>query len=155
METRTATNSIGWRSLLKDNLAGIAVLFFVFFISFPINAIGFLGFILFLSGLPFVLAMLPLSYVALLIHPSSEWRARWWFIASLISWAIAPLLGGLLYPLLNSLGSQPAVVSDPGAFVVWTQWLWALPFMAWYSLVGLIRNNKPSRAETVAGPAVA
>ncbi len=155
METQTATNRIGWRTLLTDNLAGFAVLFFVFFISFAINTIGFLGYILFFSGLPFVLVMLLLSHVALLIHPSSRWRARWWFIASLISWAIAPLLGGVLYPLLNSLGSQPAVVSDPGAFVVWTQWLWALPFMVLYFLVGLIRNNKHSRAETVAAPTVA
>lgn len=155
MNMNTASSRISWRSLLIDNIFGIAFLLCVLFLTVAISAIGFLGYVLFLSGVPLVLVMIPLSFVALLASEQSLGIARWWFVASFIAWAVSPLIGGWLYPLLNSLGDQPVVVSDPGAFVVWTQWIWALPFLGLYALIGAFRMRKSRTNEIAGSPVVA
>lgn len=138
----TANARISWRSLIIDNSLGLVSLFVVLILTVMFSAIGFFGFVFVLSVLPLALAMIPLSFIALLFPEPTHWRARWWFLAAFAAWAVAPLLGSWLYQALNSLGDQPAIVSDAGSFVVWTQWLWAFPFLGLYLSIGANRLTK-------------
>lgn len=153
MDMNNASGQITWRTLVADNMFGIAALFCILLLSFGISAVGFLGIVLFMSGIPFVLAMLPVSFLTLLASKDSAWRMWGWFAAALFAWAISPVLGGWIYPIMNSWG-DPATISDPGTFVVWTQWLWALPFLAIYALIGAVRNHKQRQSQPASNPAI-
>jgi len=155
MTMNTTNTHIGWRSLIVDNVLGLASLLVILMLTVTISAIGFLGFVFVLSGVPLVLAMIPLSFIALVLPEISLWRARWWFLAAFVAWAISPVLGGWLYPFLNSLDDQQAIVSDAGSFVAWTQWLWALPFLALYLIIGAGRLRESHSTDLTKSPIAA
>lgn len=142
MDMTIAPRRTNWSSLLVDNILGLAFLIGTLFLTISISAIGLLGYVLFLSGVPVTLTMMPLSFLALLIPHRSQWRASWWFLTVAVAWVVSPIVGGVLFPWFNSLGDQPAVVSDLGSLVVWTQWLWTLPFIMVYLAIGHYRVRK-------------
>lgn len=139
-----AGTSITWRTLLTDNFTALSVLIAIFLLAYLVPYLLLPGLLLGVSGLPMVPLMFTLSFGALLFKAGALGNQLWWFASAGLAWFLTPVFGEqLLLPWLDRIVGEASVSTVSGELLPWTQWVWTLPFLMLYVIIGLMRMRRP------------